>query len=111
MIAPALTAIGRGLDIPNEVELPMILSIFVLAYAIGPLVLDPLSETYGRVNVLQLTNVIYLCFNMGCGFAQNKGQMIAFRLLSGLGLPWKWSQLSEWYSLAWWWSLERSLER
>jgi MFS family permease len=40
---------------------------------------------YGRVIVLQLANAFYLCFNLGCGFAQSKGQMIAFRFLSGLG--------------------------
>ena len=63
----------------------MTLSIFVLAYAIGPLFLGPLSELYGRVYILQLANLFYLAFNLGCGFAQTEGQMIAFRFLSGLG--------------------------
>lgn len=27
----------------------------------------------------------YLAWNLGCGFAQNKGQLIAFRFLAGLG--------------------------
>lgn len=63
----------------------MTLSIFVLAYAVGPLFLGPLSEIYGRVYVLQLANLIYLFFNLGCGLAQTKGQLIAFRFLSGLG--------------------------
>lgn len=85
MIAPALTSIAADLQISNEVELALSLSIFVLAYAIGPLFLGPLSEIYGRVVVLQLSNLIYLFFNLGCGFAQNKGEMIAFRFLSGLG--------------------------
>ena len=35
--------------------------------------------------MLQLANLFYLAFNLGCGFAQNKGQMLAFRFLSGLG--------------------------
>lgn len=61
------------------------LSIFVLAYAIGPLFLGPLSEIYGRVIVLQLSNLFFLAFNIGCGFAQTKDQLIAFRFLSGLG--------------------------
>lgn len=40
---------------------------------------------YGRVIVLQLSNLFYLCWNLGCGFAKTKGQMLAFRFLSGLG--------------------------
>jgi multidrug resistance protein len=85
MVAPALTSIASDFYITNEVELSLTLSIFVLAYAVGPLFLGPLSEMYGRVIVLQLANAFYLCFNLGCGFAQNKGQMIAFRFLAGLG--------------------------
>jgi len=85
MVAPALTAIAREFNITNEIEMSMTLSIFVLAYAIGPLFLGPLSEMYGRVIVLQTSNLLYLFFNLGCGLAQTKGQMIAFRFLAGLG--------------------------
>ena len=85
MVAPAFTAIARDLNITSDIELQMTLSIFVLAYAIGPLFLGPLSEVYGRVHVLQLANLFFLCWNLGCGFAQNKAEMITFRFLAGLG--------------------------
>ncbi len=85
MIAPAITSIAKEFRITNEVEQQLVLSIFVLAYAVGPLVLGPLSEIYGRVPVLQISNLIYLIFNTACGASRNKGQMIAFRFLSGLG--------------------------
>lgn len=85
MISPALEAISRDLHITQEVEAQLTLSIFVLAYAIGPLFLGPLSEIYGRVLVLQLANAFYFAWNLGCGFAQTKGQLMAFRFLSGLG--------------------------
>ena len=85
MVAPAIPAIANEFDITNKVESQMVLSIFVLAYAIGPLFLGPLSEVYGRVPVLQLANVIYLIFNTACGACRNRGEMIAFRFLSGLG--------------------------
>ena len=85
MVAPALPAIARELKVTNSVEQSLILSIFVLAYAVGPLFLGPLSEINGRVIVLQLANLFYLAFNIGCGFAQTKGQLIAFRFLAGLG--------------------------
>lgn len=85
MVAPGLTAIAKDLHITNQVELEMTLSIFVLAYSIGPLFLGPLSEIYGRAIVLQLANLFFLVFNIACGVAQTKSQMIVFRFLSGLG--------------------------
>ncbi|ORY65032.1 major facilitator superfamily transporter [Pseudomassariella vexata] len=85
MVAPSLIAIGEELNITESFQRSLVLSIFVLGYAIGPLASGPLSELYGRVVVLQYTNLIYLFFNLGCGLARTKGQLIAFRFLSGLG--------------------------
>lgn len=103
MVAPALRAISADFNVTNQVEQSLVLSIFVLAYAIGPLFLGPLryvyhhpagnllnkltgnSEIFGRVYVLQLANLFYLFFNLGCGLAKTSGQEIAFRFLAGLG--------------------------
>ncbi|PKX96030.1 putative phenol monooxygenase [Aspergillus novofumigatus IBT 16806] len=85
MVAPALPSIASDFHIEDQVSSQLTLSIFVLAYAVGPLFLGPLSEIYGRVIVLQLANLFYLVFNIACGVSQTKGQMIAFRFLSGLG--------------------------
>ena len=85
MVAPALPTIGAELNITNSVERSLVLSIFLLAYAIGPLILGPLSELYGRTIVLQLSNLLYLFFNLGCALAKTKEQLIVFRFLSGLG--------------------------
>ncbi|CAL3962856.1 unnamed protein product, partial [Diplocarpon coronariae] len=85
MIAPAVNAISAEFNIINEVEKNLTLSVFVLAYAVGPLICGPLSEMYGRVIVLQLGNLLYLFFNLGCGLARTKEQLVAFRFLSGLG--------------------------
>lgn len=85
MVAPAISSIAAEFNITNEVEQQLVLSVFVLAYAVGPLFLGPLSEIYGRVPVLQLANLFFLVFNTACGASKNKGEMIAFRFLSGLG--------------------------
>ena len=85
MVAPAIGTIARDFNIINAVEQQLVLSVFILAYAVGPLFLGPLSELFGRVPVLQLANLFYLVFNTAAGFAHNKGEMIAFRFLSGLG--------------------------
>ncbi|KAI1368630.1 major facilitator superfamily domain-containing protein [Xylaria arbuscula] len=85
LVAPALESIATELKIEQDFEKNLTLSIFILAYAIGPLVWGPLSELFGRVLVLQLVNLIYLFFNLGCGLARTKEQLIAFRFLAGLG--------------------------
>lgn len=85
MVAPAIPQIARDFGITNTIEQQVVLSIFVLAYAVGPMFLGPLSELYGRVIILQSSNIIFLAFNTACGFAQTKEQLMAFRFLSGLG--------------------------
>ena len=85
MVAPALGQIATEFHITNSIESQIVLSIFVLAFAIGPMILGPLSELYGRVIILQSSNVLFLAFNTACGFAQNKQQLMAFRFLAGLG--------------------------
>ena len=85
MIAPALGQIAQDFKIENKIESQIVLSIFVLAYAIGPMFLGPLSELYGRVIVLQSANVVFLAFNTACGFAQSETQILIFRFLSGIG--------------------------
>ena len=85
MIAPALRQMADEFHVTNTIQVQMMLSIFVLAYAIGPMFLGPLSELYGRSLVLQISNVVFLAFNTACGFATSKNQILAFRFLSGIG--------------------------
>lgn len=85
MVAPALTYIAKDFGITQEFLTQLTLSIFILAYTVGPLFLGPLSEIFGRAIVLQLANIFYLIFKIACGFAKNKGELITFRFLSGLG--------------------------
>lgn len=85
MVAPALDQIASDFTITSGIERYLVMSIFLLAYALGPFVLAPLSEMYGRVVILQSANMVYLVFNTVCGFATSKQQILAFRFLSGLG--------------------------
>jgi len=85
MIAPCLAVMSKDLGVTKEIDQTLMLSLFILAFAFGPLLFGPLSEIFGRVPVLQATNAFYLVFNLACGFAQNGTQMMIFRFLSGLG--------------------------
>ena len=68
-----------------QVEGPLVLSTYVLTLALGPLLLAPLGELYGRVILMQLGLLVYLAFNLACGFASTKNQLLAFRVLAGIG--------------------------
>lgn len=85
MVAPALPTLADEFGINSEIEEFMLMSIFLLAFAVGPFLWGPLSEIYGRVHVMVGANLIFLLFNTVCGFAKTKEQMMAFRFLSGIG--------------------------
>lgn len=85
ILAPSLEHIGRDLNIHNDSEKSLCLSIFVLGFAFGPLVLAPVSEIYGRNITLQGSQIMFFIFNCACGFAMTKEQLLAFRFLGGVG--------------------------
>lgn len=85
ILAPSLEQISNELHIQNDSEKSLCLSIFVLGFAFGPLVLAPVSEMYGRSITLQCSQIFFLIFNCANGFAQTKEQFLAFRFLGGLG--------------------------
>lgn len=85
MVAPALPNLASDLKITDDFVMQLTLSIFVLAYAVGPLFLGPLSEVYGRVIVLQLANLFFLVFNIGCAVSKTTTQLLVCRFFAGLG--------------------------
>ena len=83
--APAITIIAADVHISSAFVSALCLSIFLIGVGLGPFLLAPLSEVYGRLPVLHLTNLFFIIFNTACGFSQSEGQLLAFRLLSGIG--------------------------
>jgi MFS family permease len=84
MLAPALSSIGRDLS-TDDTTTQMTLSIFILSFAFGPMVLAPLSEIFGRKPVWIASGAFYVLWNTVCGFANSNGLMIASRFFAGLG--------------------------
>ncbi|KAI9060888.1 MFS polyamine transporter [Trametes sanguinea] len=85
MMAPAANQIADEFGVTSKPIIALFTSIYVLGYALGPLTLAPMCELFGRARILQLSNLFYFAWNLGCGFAQNSGELIAFRFLSGIG--------------------------
>ncbi|KAJ7863866.1 MFS polyamine transporter [Mycena leptocephala] len=76
MIAPASAQVAERFGITNDVTIALVTSVFFLG---------PLSEIFGRNRIIQGANLWYLVWNLGCGFAQNTGELLTFRFLAGLG--------------------------
>lgn len=85
MVAPALSQIRKDLNIPTDAETQLVLSIYVLAYAVGYFLWAPLSEVYGRKPVLQAANIWFCVWNLACGFSTNEATITVGRFFSGCG--------------------------
>ncbi|PSR92316.1 putative MFS multidrug transporter [Coniella lustricola] len=59
------------------------ISLFVLGFAIGPLLWAPLSELYGRQYLFFITYMALTAFNAGAAGAQNMATLIVLRFLAG----------------------------
>ncbi|CZT41675.1 related to multidrug resistant protein [Rhynchosporium secalis] len=84
MLAPALLNIENDLH-TGDSETNLILSIYVLALAFGPLFISPLSELFGRKKVYLLCHVWYILWNAVAPVGKMKALLIVGRFLSGLG--------------------------
>eukprot|EP01114_Cavostelium_apophysatum_P018837 TRINITY_DN5918_c0_g1_i1.p1 TRINITY_DN5918_c0_g1~~TRINITY_DN5918_c0_g1_i1.p1 ORF type:complete len:534 (+),score=74.70 TRINITY_DN5918_c0_g1_i1:173-1774(+) len=85
ILGPALPTLASEFNNTNHTITALYLSVFVLAYAVGPLFLGPLSEIYGRSIVIQGANFFFLAWTIACSRAMSTGEIIAYRFLAGLG--------------------------
>lgn len=85
IIAPALPQIRKDFNTSTDSKTQLVLSIYVLAYAVGYLFWAPLSEVYGRKKILLIASLWFCIWNLICGFAENEATMTVGRLLSGAG--------------------------
>ncbi|KAF9630272.1 Major facilitator superfamily [Lasiodiplodia theobromae] len=72
----------RDFDISREVAV-LGLSLFVVGFALGPLLWAPLSELYGRQVIFFVTFGAYAAFNAGAAGSQNTETVLILRFLAG----------------------------
>jgi multidrug resistance protein len=84
MFAPGVPQVMRDFHSTNANLGSLVVSIYILGYAFGPLFIAPLSEIYGRTIVYHVTNVLYIVFTVACAVSQSLGQLLGFRLLAGI---------------------------
>lgn len=84
-MAPSLPDIAKHYHISSPTITALTLTIYLLAWALGPLFLAPFSEIWGRRWIINGSAIVFLTFNIGCIFAPTTGSFIAFRFLAGIG--------------------------
>lgn len=61
----------------------LVVSIYVLGLALGPLVLAPMSEQYGRLIIYHSCMALFLVFTIACAVSKSLTQLILFRFFAG----------------------------
>ncbi|CAG8885946.1 unnamed protein product [Penicillium egyptiacum] len=83
MVAPAMDDVARDLEITNMTLSTLAVSIYLLEFALGPLVISSLSEMYGRLIVYHTCNSIFVIFVIACALSHTPAQFLVFRFISG----------------------------
>lgn len=87
MVAPSAGPILRELRSSDESDLVLavlVVTVFLVGMAAGLLLTSGLSEVYGRVVVIHVTNVLFVAFAAATALAGSLGQFVGFRFLQGL---------------------------
>ncbi|KAK7457618.1 major facilitator superfamily transporter [Colletotrichum acutatum] len=85
IIAPAASSIDSEFHNDSSTVSSMVTTIYVFGYLVGPLLLSPLSEFYGRRPVFYYANIFYTLTHVGSALSPNIGSLLAFRTISGFG--------------------------
>ena len=86
MCAPVAPQILGEYHSDNDLYFTLLVSIWELGEVIGPLIIAPLSELYGRLPVYHVANILFIVFAVGGAMATNIHMLIAFRFLNGMSV-------------------------
>ncbi|EEU34078.1 uncharacterized protein NECHADRAFT_24053, partial [Fusarium vanettenii 77-13-4] len=80
----AASDISKEFSVTAPLQLVLLNSIYMVGFAIGPLIFGPLSEHVGRRLVLIGTYLAYMIFTLCCAVSPTYGTLLLFRLLCGI---------------------------
>ncbi|KAI1147590.1 MFS general substrate transporter [Nemania diffusa] len=81
--APGVPLVLAEFNNYSSILATFVVSIFILGFATGPLLIAPLSEMYGRLKIYHCCNVLFVVFTIACAVASSFEQLLAFRFLAG----------------------------
>ena len=69
----------------------IVLSIFMIGWALGGLIFGPIADRYGRAKTMAITILIYAVFTGLCSIAGSWQELALYRFMTGLGIGGEWS--------------------
>lgn len=84
MLSPGVPDVMREFETSSSFVASFVISIYILGFAVGPLVLAPLSEVYGRSPVYHVGNVGFLVFTILCAVSNSVKMLMVCRFFSGV---------------------------
>jgi hypothetical protein len=83
MFAPGVPQLMQEFNSSSTLLATFVVSVYVLGFAVGPLIVAPLSELYGRLAIYHTCNVGFIVFTIACAYAPNITSFIIFRFFQG----------------------------
>lgn len=80
---PALDEMMRDFHSSDGTLESLTISIYTVGYCIGPLIIAPVSEIYGRIWPIRIAYVVFLISLIICASCDNLGLFIGFRAIMG----------------------------
>lgn len=84
MFAPGIPEVLRDFNSSSLTLGGLVVSIYVLGYAAGPIIVAPMSELYGRSPVYHVSNVLFIIFTIACAVSSSLSMLIVFRFFEGV---------------------------
>ena len=81
---PALPSVMADLHFESGAVASLTVSIYTLGYCLGPLVIAPIGELYGRAAALYPGFILFLASLSACGATTSLPVFIVFRALMGV---------------------------
>jgi len=83
IFAPGVQDVMKEFNSNSELLSGFVVSVYVLGFAFGPLVIAPLSELYGRLAIYHVCNILFVVFNIACAVSHSLNTLIVMRFLAG----------------------------
>ncbi|KAL8834013.1 MAG: hypothetical protein Q9176_007705 [Flavoplaca citrina] len=84
MFAPGIPELMEEFKSDNVELASFVVSVFLLGFAFGPMVIAPMSEEYGRLPVYHACNIGFVIFTIACAVSSNLNMLIAWRFFEGM---------------------------
>src|ERR1700730_10696899 len=84
MSLPSLTETGEALGV-SPAQAGLMMSLFMIGFAVAPLFYGPASDRYGRKPVVVFACMLFIIAGIGCALARSLPTLLMWRVVQGTG--------------------------